>query len=318
MFEAQSQRLSDFYPWSEDASIDDEFIYCLDGGSMSSDFVFTSLLVKVLKTISIPTPTSSSSPSSSSSSSIIKKVHLVCTNRTRHHYEILMRKNGLDLNKLIDAGALHFVRLGEIQVQTQTQENPMPIFVPATKATPTAKAREGHSFSAVHLAVPPSWDGHGHGLGVDSVEHSRKQLRNTISTFDRFSAVFFDGLNSLELLLGSPSVSISIVSTLLSGKGQGQGNKPSCLVALAEAGGLGTDESTSHSGDHPDDVSAGENAASLAHYCKFMASTMVRVNPLTSGYSNDVHGLIKVSKNLSDFTLQFRALDSNIMCTHLG
>ena len=45
---------------------------------------------------------------------------------------------------------------------------------------------------------------------------------------------------------------------------------------------------------------------------------MIRVEPLASGYSKDVHGQITVTQDLSSHRYLFHALDSGVTCVLLG
>jgi len=71
--------------------------------------------------------------------------------------------------------------------------------------------------------------------------------------------------------------------------------------------------------NYPLDESTAE--PSLAEYLRYRADIMVTVSALESGYSSAVHGLIAVtqpSKAVKRQILQYKALDSGVMCSIVG
>lgn len=89
-------RLCDHYPWAGSSQVAGLSILCLDGDASTassqsqkaeSEFTFTMLMVKLLKAEEI--------------------VRLVSCNHGRLHYELVLRKNGLDLARLESSGLLN-------------------------------------------------------------------------------------------------------------------------------------------------------------------------------------------------------------------
>ena len=85
-----SSKLHDHFPWdSNDKKLSDlehEIILCEDDKSMASDFTFTYLLVQYLNSNCI--------------------CHMLCTNSSVLHYEYILRKAGLDIEKFIKENLL--------------------------------------------------------------------------------------------------------------------------------------------------------------------------------------------------------------------
>lgn len=70
------KKVNDFYPWTADSDINNQFILCLDNNSFSGEFIIHEMIIKLLNND--------------------KKVHIISTNHNRLHYEAILRKNVSD------------------------------------------------------------------------------------------------------------------------------------------------------------------------------------------------------------------------------
>lgn len=99
------QKINEFYPWTTEASLAFQHVLCLDSSSLiasnhSGEFLFTSLLLKLLQQINV-----------SKQPETLPRVILVLTNHVRSHYEVILRKNYLDLRSLERAGHVTMINL---------------------------------------------------------------------------------------------------------------------------------------------------------------------------------------------------------------
>ncbi len=96
------QKISEFFPWDGESKLESHCILCLDQSALvntshSGEFLFTTLLLKLLQNAHLAKSSTEGVTSSSGkqhgSVGSLTKVVLVLTNHNRQHYEAIIKKN---------------------------------------------------------------------------------------------------------------------------------------------------------------------------------------------------------------------------------
>jgi len=291
------EKLEDFFPWSASANLNGEFITCTDHGSMTCDFAFDSLLVRQLQQ---PNPT----------------VILACLHKPRRHYDMILRRGGLDAVSLEAEGRLHVVEAPLLQClwgnnsrQGATCEDDAPTYA--------LSPEEG----VLVLRPAP-----GNACGVNG---SLQSLAPGTALLTELKAILGQKVQVLQAGMSSPSLFIDDIDCfgLLAESTQAatefliEAKSHWCKAAgaaLTVVCGRTTPASSARGGTHDDSAARASGTGSLAEYCSYLASISVTALPLRSGYSNDTHGLLHVSHKLLSRTLQFKLSDAAIKCGVVG
>jgi hypothetical protein len=256
-------------PLSEDISAyRDCFILCQDGLNGAGSFMFTKLLMKAVKEEG-------------------NKVVLLSASHSPEHYEVLFRKNSLDL------------RLGNL-----SKKMTMKFLVPQGSAGKGLISREEASRVEAANAYYPCahYDWSELGAWVRAGEFVTKSTTDDATQQQQRTIVFIDDLNILESLAPSKAAARKLLSALLyslhSSK-QGQGG----IDALVAAGPIETTAASAvgaqpagGDGEEPylhDTHSA--QGPELTEVAKYQANVVASVLPLNTGFSNEVHGIVKLT-----------------------
>ena len=71
--DSQQRKINEFYPWSAESNLTNQFILCLDNNAFSGDFILNETIIKLLRDS--------------------QNVYLISTNHSRNHYEAIFKKN---------------------------------------------------------------------------------------------------------------------------------------------------------------------------------------------------------------------------------
>ena len=71
--DSQQRKINEFYPWSAESNLTNQFILCLDNNAFSGEFILHETIIKLLRDS--------------------QNVYLISTNHSRNHYEAIFKKN---------------------------------------------------------------------------------------------------------------------------------------------------------------------------------------------------------------------------------
>lgn len=277
------EKLQTFYPWSNDCDISGEFVTCMDYGSMTTDFALDLLFVQQLRRG--------------------RRVLLLCTHKPRVHYEMILRRAGLDPVLLFKEKLLHFVLPDPPSVHgggtaggfACTPDGPVDLFrqIAASTSSGSGSSRSTASSSSSYLERVKE-----HLLVPASIS------RNETGGDGSYHCVVIDDIDCLELLCGSAHATLKVLLQL----------KQQCSRGVTVLCGS-TRPATAAGQDGGHTMSMGARATD---YCTYLGTISISVHPLQSGYSNDAHGLLQVSHRLLQRVLQFKLSDVAVKCTVVG
>lgn len=186
----------------------------------------------------------------------------VLSSRPRIHYDILLKKQGLDLQKLSSSKRINIQSLESMHA------------VPDDVNPESLEMLFGRVWEAV-------------------VQWIRDQLERN----ERKTVFFIDDLETLSIGSSTEKDCIEYLSNLRS----------TLLSAGSSAFIMGFDSI--------EDLGNSSTNRRVIEYCKASADMIISVSPLTSGYSNDVHGIIKVERGLDYKLIKYKAIDSGVKCS---
>jgi hypothetical protein len=281
--------LTSFYPW-DTSQLGEEFILCQDHGSMTSDFASSLLLVKLLQQG--------------------MAVHIIAADRAKSHYESILRKNSLDLSRLEASGAVTFFQPSmqeknegakPLQIEEKLDTNSGCVFVSAVE---TAASSSGF------LSVPQIRS------GIDIFNDLMLHVDKCLSS-PKPASFLIDNLDALDVTLSNGKLSRAFLLSLLRRLPDAGAKQCPCVVAQAYLNHpLDQKNFSTIGGPHgySDPLPSNEGNAKLSEYARYSADVTVDVLPLSSGFSDNVHGVMCISKDLTCQRLQYKAIESGVWC----
>lgn len=283
------RKLSEFFPFSAESNLCASFILCIDDDAFSGSCAFHELLFKLLKDG--------------------KNVHIISAAHGRSHYEAVLRKQALDLRQLEQGG--------RVTLQFPVVSYPCTDSYSTETEAGTCGWRDLLRWQTDGMPFCPSSSSFSGGNNNDD---------------DDEYALCIDDLEAIEAIAPTAQAARSFVSLILmrmSSISTPEGelrahHKISTVVAYGRQNPhseSSSKQSTTHSGITSFSHGYGENiffpnclqgalfsrtatAAGgfepmLSEYLRYRADAVVRIQPLTSGYSSEVHGIISVTVNSS-------------------
>lgn len=281
----ENQKLTDFYPWDEASDLQRNVILCLDSGGSNQlstgEFTWLYLLMKLLKH-NIP-------------------VVLISTNHARVHYEAILRKNGLDLNKLEHGNNIIIKYLTHVKI-----------------------------------ADSSSWDDietlSNELLNKNSIENelNEKLFSIVIDDLEMFE-LLSPSLRAARKLLLSYSMACkktqsSLHSFIAYGRQCNESHEFVCGDWCPSTVGHENSSSTvgGDSSRYRNNTLDGEGGGTpvLSEYMRYRADVTIHTSPLSTGHSLEVHGSIAVSDTQQScrrrLLLLYKALDSGVRASLVG
>ena len=279
------RKLYEFFPFSTESNLYASFLLCIDDDAFSGSCAFHELLFKLLKDG--------------------KKVHIISAAHGRSHYEAVLRKQALDLRQLEQGGRAVFQ-------------------FPVVSYPCTDSAAEDGACSWADLQ---RWQ----AGGMPFCPSSSSSSLGTRVASDEY-ALCIDDLEAIEAIAPSAHAARTFISRILmhmstipTPAGEPHVRRQiSTVVAYGRQNPhsqSSSKQSSTHSGITSFSHGYGENiffpnclqgalhsrtarAAGgfepmLSEYLRYRADVIVRIQPLTSGYSSEVHGIISVTVNSS-------------------
>jgi len=192
-----------------------------------------------------------------------RRVVLLSSAHSPEHYEALFKKNMLDL------------RLGHIRNKVK-----MKYIVPGSLSDGLIGKEEMERVSAAnefYSCAHYDWE---------SLEKWISECLNGNDEGER-DAIFIDDLSTFEALAPSKASARKMIGVLLSSFHTPKKGPWDLLVAKGSMGWADFEDEAQKN------VPDNEVEPSLTEVCKYRASYTVRVVPLSTGFSNDVHGIVK-------------------------
>lgn len=163
--------------------------------------------------------------------------------------------------------------------------------------------------------------------GVEGSSFSWRELETWKETLPSLGSMslFIDDLDMFELLAPSPAIARNWIADVL----DHAKNVSAMVVYGRECVDLNRNDYGRwiSSMDLADETNQWQRPAldedgepHLSEYLAYRAEVTVKANPLTTGYSADVHGIITVasSRSIKPQQYLFKALDSGVKCSILG
>jgi len=282
MFERdERQSLAAYFPW-DDQSLGGEFLLCVDEGSMTSDFAVLLAIFKQLR--------------------LGECVDVVCAHKPRRHYELALRRQGLDVDTLLSKSQLTFME-PNLTVTDECSSSSCSWYFEMKQIGDEDKG-EGSGLWCRSLKNNGGSDISSTSGMVLSLDAVLQDYLERVESGQRSSSLVIDDLDSLMMLCGTMSGCVDLISRVM---GFSALNKTALICGCSNLFNvLGTNPTMLREG------------GSLSEYCRYLATIIARVVPLQSGFSSDSHGLIQVCHRLRKRTLQFKLSDSGVTCSLIG
>ena len=215
-----------------------------------------------------------------------REVCVLSFNRPKRHYEAVFRKNGLDLEALKKAGKF------DIYVLDLSSSSSSPFSI---------RCDDKESGDVINVKSMDydkcSIKGFSHYWEAAMAWVNSKSLKTSEN-----AALLIDDLEILSLVAqGDRCDKREAMNFLYQIRSIFQSNPNFLLVTMGFDGGVYDDE-----GD-----------ASISEYMKESSTLSISIKPLTSGYSSDCHGIIRVDYGLKVQLYKYKALDSGIRCVEI-
>jgi hypothetical protein len=272
-------KISDFFPWDHESNLSNKFMLCVDCESSTGEFSITMLLTKILKQCQIKNEFN------------VDGVHIISANHGRGHYESILKKNGLDINRLEKSGILVIQYL--LLEEDESSNNNI------------------------------TWE------KLISWQKSGMPFNNNIESINKSKSknysLFIDDLDAFELI--SPDTQscrhfLSLCHYNSCNKNKIQDNdiwQCNSLIAYSRQYDTFTDNANDEIQFLSDNCFDNDEPP-LSEICKYKADIIISISPLSTGYSSEIHGILAVSmtSKLNRQILNFKALDSGVKCSLVG
>eukprot|EP01038_Epipyxis_sp_PR26KG_P009906 gene9906-13326_t len=339
-----NHKLTDCYPWSYESDLTSQFILSLDQTCCYGEFTLVYLLFKLL---AIP-PHGLEKINMKSS-----QVVLICTNHDRNHYDLLMRKNNLDLRKLEQSGKLLLIFL-----------------------TPTIEVND-RIIQEEELNKYISWSQLENLFHFDNTDGNNSDTIFNLHNTESIS-ILIDDIEALETVAPTTMLARNFMSNIISSMHKGDNIDVSknsggvlshihCVAAYGRHPLEFVSEFTSFASNHnnstkywkPSIANGNRPTTSinsvdtnsipftinvcpldeqdepepvLTEYLRYRSDITVVIGSLQTGHSSDIHGIIRVTGkyNISNTKLahnelnvveqiyHYKAMDSYITCSVVG
>lgn len=281
----EQDKISDFFPWDSESNFSNKFLLCVDCESCTGEFSITMLLTKILKQCQIKNEYN------------VDGVYIISANHGRGHYESILRKNGLDINRLEKSGMLVIKYLLIEEDESCNNNNNM------TWEKLVSWQNSGMPFN-----------NNNHSINNETINKSESKNYS----------LFIDDLDALELIAPDAHSCrhfLSLCHYNSCNKNNKQDDTWQCnsLIAYGRQYNTFTDDVNDEIQFLSDNCFDNDEPP-LSEICKYKADIIISISPLSTGYSSEVHGILIVSmtSKLNRQILNFKALDSGVKCSLVG
>lgn len=339
-------KLVDFYPWNSTVSeashgsLDSKFVLCLDRDPASGgEFAFTTLLLKLLRKES-QLKVQPDRQQQQLRQQQQQRVIIISACHGRHHYETILKKNGLDMLRLESSNQLimkYLIMTDDEVINPQTYQRNSPqschlkernntsdssLFSPTSSSSspPNSDASNRSELTWTQLV---KWCEDGFCHANASTNEVNQSLSSTSPFF-----ILIDDLEMLECIAPSPYEARQLVALCHNSLITSQSacnprvesvlslskNPPPNCCGVVVYGRVGLDDSSNEI-NASGAINAGsktDGEPSLSEYCKYRADMIISIAALSTGYSSEVHGIISVNEGVARQSLNFKTLESGI------
>lgn len=292
-------KISDFYPFNSESSLLGSYVMCVDnaihttaltngidssdsmhavGFNSGGDFTLSMLMIKLLKQG--------------------HHVLIISANHGSTHFESILRKNSLDMNKLEANNQLKMIYL------TMGSDFLCNGTINSSSSSSSNSDGVKHKTNTMTWNELCDWRNNGMKFSITAEANSMSDLQQQYY-------LCIDDLDAMELM--SPS-SKSTRKFMLCCHNQLKPMSSSKTTPLMGMVTFGRQSSSAL-------IISGQDEPNITEYCKCLADIMVGISGLTTGYSSDVHGIITILMQTSSRkkqVLNFKALDSGVRCSVIG